>query len=332
VNRRHLLRGALASVTVAVTGPSAGCSEPPPPLTDVVDPGEPAPAPSPTPSAPTAPLSGTPAASEAVAARAAVAVPIRVAPGATPAGLAGADIIYQEYGEAGSLHLAAVFHSREAPRIGPVTEIRPTDVRTLTVLRPFVAYAGGPTGFVSQLTRAGLAGVTPGGKQAAFTGAFTSTAALFKLTPRDALPPPPVFDYATVGTPLATRNVAPAAELSVAVPGRPPQVWRYDAASAAWQGRAGKATVPAASVIVLTMPYRTLSVRKPTSRSLPAAKVFGEGAAVAVSGPSSAKARWRKPGQKLVCHVTDLAGFPIRPRPGTAWVVYAPSNAKVTVT
>jgi hypothetical protein len=117
----------------------------------------------------------------------------------------------------------------------------------------------------------------------------------------------------------------------VAVPGRSPQVWRYDAASATWRGRAGKETVPAASVIVLTMPYRTLSVRKPTARSLPAAKVFGEGTAVAVSGPTSARARWRKPGQKLVCHVTDLSGFPIRPRPGTAWVVYAPGNARVTV-
>jgi hypothetical protein len=50
-----------------------------------------------------------------------------------------------------------------------------------------------------------------------------------------------------------------------------------------------------------------------------------------VSGPSSAKARRRKPGPQAVCHVTDLAGDQIRPLPGPAWVVYAPPSTKVTV-
>ena len=94
----------------------------------------------------------------------------------------------------------------------------------------------------------------------------------------------------------------------------------------------GKAKVKAASVIVLTMEYRTLTVRKPSPRWLPSAMVYGKGKAVVVSGPSSAKAAWSKPGQKLVCNVTDSAGYQVRPQPGTAWVIYAPSTARVAVT
>jgi hypothetical protein len=115
------------------------------------------------------------------------------------------------------------------------------------------------------------------------------------------------------------------------VPGRAPQVWKYDSTSGAWRGMAGKAVVPASAVMVLTMKYRTLSVRKPTPRSLPSANVFGEGVGTVVSGPFAAKAQWRKPSQRMVCNVLDLAGNQVRPLPGTIWVVYAPPNAKVTV-
>lgn len=331
MRRRHLLRGTVAAAFAAGFG--AGCSEPQPPgATNIVDPGTAAPpTASPTPSLPVAPFTGVAAASEAVAGRPPLAVPIRVTPGTTPSGLAEADIIYQEYVESDGLHVAAVFQSKDAKKIGPVTEIRPGDVRTLAVLRPFVAYDGGPTGFVTQLEKSGLGGVTPGAKPAAFDGAYTSTAALYKLAPAGGPPPSAAFDYATQGTPLAAQDVTAAGEVSVAVPGRPAQVWRYDAKTGRWTGSAGKATVSVASVMLLRMPYRELSVRKPAPRNLPSANVFGEGRAMIVSGSFAAKGIWRKPSQRLLCNVLDLAGNQIRPLPGPAWVVYYPENAEVTV-
>jgi hypothetical protein len=323
-----MLRGTAAAALVVGLG--AGCGEPPPPgATNIIDPGTPAPSPTPTTSPPTAPLSGLPVSSEAIATRPTLAVPIRVTATSTPAGLAAADLIYQEYAESGSLHVAALFQSRDAAKIGPVTEIRPEDIRTLGVLRPFVAYNGGPTGFLTQFAASELKGVTPRQK-AAFSGAYTSTAALYKLAPTDGPPPSPIFDYATPGVPLADTGLGPAAELSVAVPGRPAQVWRYDATSNTWRGQLGKATVSAASVMVLSMPYRTLDVRKPSFRELPSAKIFGEGAATVVSGAFAARAIWRKPSQTLLCNVLDEAGNQVHPLPGTAWVVYAPTNARVT--
>ncbi|PWU51991.1 DUF3048 domain-containing protein [Micromonospora globispora] len=331
MNRRQMLRAALAPALVVGFG--TACSEPQPPgRTDIVDPGAPASAtPSATPSLPSAPLTGLPVSAAPVAGRQALAVPIRVTRSTTPAGLGSADLVYAEFAESDTLHLTAVFQSRDAAKIGPVTEIRPVDIRSLGVLRPFIGYDGGPPNFRNQFEASGLAGVTPGDDEKVFGSDHTSTAALWKAAPKGGQPPTQVLDYGTAGTPLAGRDLVPARELTVAVAGGPPMVWRYDAQKSVWVSKVGTATVTATSVMVLTMEYRTIDIRHPSYRSLPSAKVFGEGAAVAVSGPSGAKGRWRKPGQDLLCNVMDLGGELLHPLPGNAWVLYVPTSAKVTI-
>ncbi|MGC4806596.1 DUF3048 domain-containing protein [Micromonospora sp. DT233] len=328
MSRRRALGATLAAVLVAALG--AGCSDDPP-ATNVVDPGAQGPRPSATPSLPAAPLSGRPVA-ETVATRQAVAVPLRVTAGTGPLGLAEADLVYQEFAESRSLHLTAVYQSRDAARVAPVTEIRPVDIRSIGVLRPFVGYAGGPTGFVRQFEAAGLPGVTPAKRAAAFPSGRASVAQLRKAAPDGGAAPTQLFDHAPAGTPLASKDVVPAGKLTVAAPGHPTQTWTYDPASSSWRGRVGKATVSVATVAVLTMDYRTITVRKPSPRQLPSAKVYGSGPAVVVSGPASAKGAWSKPGQKMVCNITDSAGYQVRPQAGPAWVIYAPATAKVSVT
>ena len=173
MNRREVLRGAAA--TAVVVGFGAGCGEPPPPpARNVVDPGPAKPKPTPSPTPPAAPLSGEPVGNAAVAGRAVLAVPVQAAAGANPVGLNGADLLFQEYAEAGALHVAAVYQTTDTSPIGPVAEVRPVDVRSLGTLGAFLGYGGGPRGFVDQLTKAGLTGVTPGSP--AFSGNFTSTA------------------------------------------------------------------------------------------------------------------------------------------------------------
>ncbi|MDG4804135.1 DUF3048 domain-containing protein [Micromonospora sp. WMMD980] len=334
MNRRQMLRAALAPAVVLGVG--TGCSEPQPKpgSADVVDPGDVTPtsaSPSPTSTLPTAPLTGGPVGTPAAATRQAVAVPMRVSPATTPAGLDAADLVYAEFAESDTLHLTAVFHSRDAAKIGPVAEIRPVDIRSVAVLKPFVGYNGGPTGFLSQFENSKLGGVTPDDGGKVFSSGYTSTAALFKAAPKGGQPPTPALDHATDGDALVARDLIPAAELSIAVSGGPPMVWRYDKQKAHWAGKVGTATVTAASVIVLTMEYRTLEVRKPSYRSLPSANVFGEGAVLAVSGPTSAKGRWRKLGLGMVCTIADLGGDLLQPAPGNAWVIYVPTTAKVTV-
>ncbi len=330
MNRRQLLRAALSSALMVGFG--TACSDPPPPTgsTQVIDPSTSA-SPTPSPPLPAAPLTGLPVSDPALAGRRAVAVPLRVRPSTTPAGLDAADLVYAEFAESDTLHLTAVFQSRDAAKVGPVTEIRPVDIRSVAVLRPFVGYAGSPTGFRTQFERSGLPGVTPADRTKVFKSDHTSTAALWKAAPKGGRPPTPALDHATDDGALAARDLVPARELTVDVPGGPPMVWRYDQQKSHWVGRVGTATVAAASVFVLTMEYRTVWVRHPSPRSLPAAKVFGEGSVVAVSGPSGARGRWRKPGLQMVCNIADSGGDMMRPRPGNAWVIYAPTTAKVTV-
>ena len=334
MNRRQMLRAAIAPAVVLGVG--TGCSEPEPKpgKVQVVDPGDVTASPSSasaSPTLPTGPLTGKPVSTPAAATRQAVAVPLRVSPATAPAGLDAADLVYAEFAESDTLHLTAVFHSKDATKIGPVTEIRPVDIRSLAVLRPFVGYDGGPTGFLTQFENSDLDGVTPDDDSKVFSGDYTSTAALLKAAPKGGQPPTPPIDHAGEGDALAIRDLAPATELTVTVSGGPPMVWRYDQAKSVWAGKVGKVTVTAASVIVLTMEYRTLDVRKPSPRSLPSANVFGEGAVLAVSGPNSAKGRWRKPGLGMVCTLADTGGDLLHPRPGNAWVIYAPTTAKVTV-
>ncbi|MEV1060531.1 DUF3048 domain-containing protein [Micromonospora chalcea] len=334
MNRRQMLRAAIAPAVVLGVG--TGCSEPEPKpgKVQVVDPGDVTSSPSAasaSPTLPKGPLTGAPVSTPAAATRQAVAVPLRVSPATTPAGLDAADLVYAEFAESDTLHLTAVFHSKDATKIGPVTEIRPVDIRSLTVLRPFVGYNGGPTGFLTQFENSDLNGVTPDDDSKVFSGDYTSTVALLKAAPKGGQPPPAPIDHATDGEALATRDLAPATELTVTVSGGPPMVWRYDQAKSVWAGKIGKVTVTAASVIVLTMEYRTLDVRNPSPRSLPSANVFGEGAVLAVSGPNSAKGRWRKPGLPLLCTLADTGGDLLRPQPGNAWVIYAPTTAKVSV-
>lgn len=321
----------LVLLTALTVGLAGGCGdEQTPGATGLVDPGTPAPQASPSPTGPPTPLTGLTGTDPARSRRQAVAVPLRVGADTTLVGLDLADLVYQEYAEAGTLHLTAVYQSRDVPRIGPVTEIRPVDVRTLAVLRPIVGHLGGPTGFVRQLADAKLAGVTPAQRGSAFSDGYTSTEALYQAAPKGAPAPTTVFDHAGLGTPLAGQQVGPATELTIVAPGHPAQTWRYDPGAGRWTGQVGRARIAVTSIVVLTMPYRTLTVRRPSPRQLPGATVFGDGAAVVVSGSFSAPARWRKPGQDMVCNVTDLDGNQIRPLPGATWIVYAPPEARVT--
>ncbi|MEU8259791.1 DUF3048 domain-containing protein [Micromonospora sp. NPDC048999] len=333
MNRRQIFRAAL--VPALVVGFGTACSKPQPPAgsIQVVDPGTPGSATgSPTPAVPAAPLTGLPVSAPAVADRQAIAVPLRVGPSTTPAGLDAADLVYAEFAESDTLHLTAVFQSRDAAKVGPVTEVRPVDIRSVAVLRPFVGYAGGPSGFLTQFEQSGLSGITPADPSAkVFKGDYTSTAALWKAAPKGGQPPTPALDHATDDDPLAAHDLVLTRELTVAVRGGPSMVWRYDEQKSHWVGKVGTATVTAASVFVLTTEYRTVQVRHPSPRSLPAAKVFGMGSVVAVSGPFSVKGRWRKPGLDMACTIADNGGDIIQARPGNAWVIYAPTTAKVTV-
>ena len=104
-------QGRTASPTAATTAPAAPVGHP-------------------------APLTGSNEAGR-VAGRPAVAVPVS---GADPAGLASADLVFEESGS--SMRYLAVFQSTDAGLIGPVAATLPSDGQLLSALHPVTGYAG----------------------------------------------------------------------------------------------------------------------------------------------------------------------------------------------
>src|ERR1700733_2495652 len=122
-----------------------------------------------TSTAPLAPLTNLPATSSAAAAKPAAAVLVS---GSDPVGLASADVVYADFTTPAVRYLA-VFQSKQAGAVGPVTSARPEDGQILSVLHAVTGYDGGSTGFVNVLDKSGI-------KDAGYTGhpsAYTTTAA-----------------------------------------------------------------------------------------------------------------------------------------------------------
>jgi hypothetical protein len=65
-------------------------------------------------------------------------------------GLAAADVIFEDI-TTPLVRYLALYQSRQAASIGPVTSTRPEDVLATSVLHPLMAYAGGTTGFLDVL-------------------------------------------------------------------------------------------------------------------------------------------------------------------------------------
>jgi len=137
----------LVGTLVACTAGSAIHPErtPAPPQQAVVEPTpEPTPTPAPTPT-PTVywPLRGTIASDPAAARRRPILVRLGNDPAARPqSGLGAADMVWEMLVEGGITRYMAVFHSQEAPQIGPVRSARLSDLHYLRMLRGALGHVG----------------------------------------------------------------------------------------------------------------------------------------------------------------------------------------------
>lgn len=337
LSRRRLLGLGLAAAGGTLL---AGCTGDQPPVGAPVTqpPGSPVPSATLTPFG-VAPLTGLPASAAGIATRPALVVDVYLDGSApAPTGLDGADVVFEEVSGRGSRRLMAVYQSRDVARIGPVADTWPSDIRNLPVLHPLVAGRGGVQKFSNVLgSTSGLIDVSYPGRSTAYTtppGArspynlYTSTAALYRLSPAGAAPPPPVLPLQEAGLGLASTGVVAAKQMSITVPGEPARIWTLDPATALWH-RAGSA-IAVNNLAVLVMPYRLvrMSLHGPYIRT---AEIFGSGAAWLAAGGSAVRCTWNRKGAFGASLVVDASGLPARVRPGTTWVFYVPSGSTVTV-
>ena len=258
--------------------------------------------------------------------RTAVAVVVSLTPGHPVSGVSTADLVYVEFDRTKHARLVAVYQSADATDVGPVAATSPVDPHLLTLFgSPAYAFAGGPTGFVSQ---AKVPAVSPrdaaGSSRALFHagagGLVVSTSAL-RATLRSGAPPMAgVLTFASAVA--AAPNGATLSHVVVRVPGQDPMTFTWT--SGAWTGPAGSRL---ANLVVQYVPYKNLTPHK--SGTVHSAIVVGHGAAKVIAGQHGVTATWSRQYPGIVT-VYASGPRPVGLLPGRTWVLLVPSGTTVT--
>jgi len=284
-----------------------------------------------------APLTGLPA-SAADAAKPAVALAVA---GADPHGLTSADVVFEEITT--PVRYLAVFQSRQASGVGPITGTQPADRAALAVLHPLIGYDGATAGyFVKILDKSkkirdeGFAS-HPSLYTAAAQGITASTRKISGAA-RGVPAPPPLFQYQGPGAgALAATGVFRLTSVRLSIPGSGTQEWSFSSHADRWTLTRGGPKVAVSNLVVQTVPYKQITVNRRTGVVVSNAQVIGTGRAEVFagsapggSGGSAAIGTWSKPRSDDVTNYFDASKSPMAFTPGPTWIVLAPSGTHVS--
>jgi hypothetical protein len=282
--------------------------------------------------------------------RPALVVKIDNAPKARPqAGLNQADVVIEEGVEGGVTRFATIFHSQDAPSVGPVRSARSTDVAIVTPLnRPLFAYSGANAVFLKLLRASPLVDVGvdrfPGQyrrerARPAPYNLFSSTPGLFGVNPPGAGAPAPLFAYRPRGeAPPASSKAAP--RIQAQWRGRiiTTLVLEWDPAAAGFARTVdgaphadadGRRFAPE-NVVLQMVRYRDTGLVDTSGAPVPEAELVGEGEVWVLTGGRMLEGKWSKPAPEAPTRYLDSAGAPLRFTPGRTWVELVPAgNATV---
>jgi hypothetical protein len=283
-----------------------------------------------------APLTGLPVAGSA-ASRPAVAVDVA---GPTPRGLSKADVVFQEITV--PARYIAVFQSRQASGVGPVTGTQPTDGQALSVLHPLLCYDGGTAIFIRELDHTRVTGLGYP-RSSVFTagagGVVASTRGALRVVAGHG-PPPPMFSYPRQGgegAVLATTGLSHPGTVRLAIPGYGTETWQFQPRTDRWEMVSGGPRVQVANLVMQMVAYRQAVVSRRDGITVPSARLIGSGRAVVFSGNpgrassgTAASGTWSKPHLNDVTNYFDANGFPMTFQPGPTWILLAPAGSRVS--
>ena len=287
------------------------------------------------------PLSGLPITDPAKAARPAVAVKIDNNAAARPqAGLDQADVIYEEFTE-GITRFVVVFHSNDAPTVGPVRSVRPADANIVKPLGGPLVFSGGSPAVLNTVQGAGVRSVTENatdtlrrrsGRRAPHN-LYTSTELMFRKAGAGSAPPA-LGPFLRQGEQYAPAGVAQVANLTLAPAPGVRAAYTWDPGSTSWKrstdGRPhlleGGAQIAPRNIIVQYTPYAQFAA----DRKVRYPEVVGSGDALIYVAGTQVKARWTKSGPGGVTTYVDSAGKPVPLAPGQTWVHLQEPNSTVT--
>lgn len=280
---------------------------------------------------PIAPLTGLPDQTRQTPVRPTISAKIGNNPEARPqAGLAAADVVYEEEVEGRVTRFLAVFHSTPPEVFGPIRSVRLMDAYIAAPFGGVFVYSGGANvpARISRLEAVGLRhydetratgvgavfidrthgnGVRPNvlfGRPGAFLAVAEGLA-----------PPRPVFDFLSRGEAFGGSPVD-RVTVPVGGPGFHP-TWVWDGSEGVW--RRGLGDEPFLDKSGEQVTATTLVVQF-VERQGEESLVVGAGEAVVLAQGRSVSGRWVRTGPDEPARYLDAAGNPIRIPPGRTWV------------
>lgn len=289
----------------------------------------------------TYPLTGMPADSNR-SSRPAVAVKIDNAPASRPqSGLERADVIYEEFTE-GITRFVVLFHSSDAPFVGPVRSVRPADPN---IVKPFggpFVFSGGSPPVLDVVRAVGVTQVTENDRETlrrrsgrrAPHNLYTDTDAMFRKAGAGT-PPPVLSPFLRPGDTGVPAGATPAAGIQLAPAPRVTAAYQWDPGAGVWKrstdGRAhmleGGAQISPKNVIVQFTPYSGFQ----PDRKVKFPEVVGTGDALIFVNGTQVKARWTKSSAGAMTTYADSGGKPIALAPGQTWIHLQEPGSAVTV-
>lgn len=255
-----------------------------------------------------------------------------------PVGLQQADIVFEEQVEGHLTRLAAVFHSRDADRLGPVRSVRTTDLDLVSLFgRVLFAASGGNKDVLSQLHAADVVDIGANASGEGFArdrarpaphNLFSSTEALYAKAPESPAPPRPLFRYLSAGErPPAGAGAVGGVALDFGAGEVSSFAW--DAGSGTWL-RSQRGTlhvddegVPLAprNVVVAEVTYDTSGQ---FGRSVPHGTFTGEGRVVVLAQGRAVTGTWVRPTPADPLELVADDGHAIELTPGQTFVELVP--------
>jgi hypothetical protein len=344
----------LGSVLGACTGssPLAGPSSSPS--------STPAASPSPTPPPPVlAPLTGLRLASAGILTRPALAVKVDNHTGARPqVGLHLADIVYEEPVEGGITRFIAIFHSRDASKVGPVRSARLTDLQVLAEYgRPLLAFSGAAAYVLKAVRKANVVSLPHGAYGSIYRrdssrwvaphNLFTSTKDLWRVArDRNTSPAPAKFGFGALASPppvpTPTASASPVAaawpkgrKATIPFGGAWTATWRWDGATQTylrWNGSAPHRVVTGAQIGATNVLVMRVATERNNSQAAahgtPELALVGSGEAVLLRNGVRIVGRWSRTALHRPTTFIDSLGRPFVFAPGNTWVELVPTKIK----
>jgi hypothetical protein len=274
-------------------------------------------------------------------------------------GLDTADIVYEELAEGGVTRFLALFHCREADKVGPVRSARNVDPDILMEYKPVLLGHSGANREVLKKIRStsgvvDLQYATHGGSYESVRGRpaphniFTSTTRLRALSDTTGAPRTGFAfkesAHNSAKSPSPTGSASPAEEppgkaVSFSFAGGIVTRYLYDSTAEKYERFVAgnpflledKSQVHATNVLVLKVKVSQSQTRDAAGNFSPEISVVGSGVAIVLSGGKALTVSWVRDSLEEHTRIVDGNNKPVTLRPGNIWIHLLPSDRQVTI-